>query len=795
MTRTPSSASCGAWSLLLLSAGIGAVRGSPLKSANNIFTSDKFEYNPLNNIPESDKMTLIQLLKDAARVNGDKLAFQSPEQDKKGNLVKNRMFPVYHPDGSAAHKYDQTTWQQYHDKVMQAAAAFVRTGLQPMDAVNIRGVNAEEWLVAFMGSIAAGGLPVGLYPTDSPDALKFKAKDSGAAFIVLGRAKDVAIYSDFIGELGIPKVNSDPGSFSGTVELVLPKIILWDSNRQFPDYSSELEDAVNNIGAERFFRWADFMKQGDDESKEEVERRIKEQMPGQAGSVVYTSGTTGNPKGVMLSQDSLAWSARTIAKKLLTVCPPSGQFRSISFLPLNHVAGQMMDIIGPLYLASQEGTYSTLFFPAMCYLKKVCSVEMLIDAKPVIFLGVPEVWDGFKLKLDLGSQKGIGKIASWEAILNSAGLDKVMYAISGAGSINPTTISFFNKLGIRILNMFAQSESSGLGTAWTNQDFDMDNIEEKFGSIGKALGNELKLDETPDDGEKKQPRNEIMLKGRNMMLGYLNEPEKTAEAFKDGWLMTGDKGRIDSDGFVFLTDRFKEIMKIQGEQVSKESLPLKAAVPSSKAAKPEVATSQGEEKGKTDDVEKVPTQSALDEAPSVPVRRRDKASEETAISPSNSAEVVSEPSAEAGVVVAGPAAVSGGAGAGSKLQPAESAKESLPLLPRAEVVAQKKEEKEEEEQEEAASAKPAMKAEAKELVPKALAAVSKPLTVHAVEFVPKSLVSSTPLTAVAVEFVPKALATAPSEETAKPALRGWNMQLAQKPAVSNLEGPTVVCES
>merc|ERR1712151_1298161 len=309
------------------------------------------------------------------------------------------------------------------------------------------------------------------------------------------------------------------------------------------------------------------MKKADAGSRAEVKTRIAEQMPGQACSVVYTSGTTGNPKGVMLSQDNSASSAKTIAEKILTKKPPGGEFRVISFLPLNHVAGQMMDILGPLYISSRKDTYVTVSFPAMCYLKKTCSIETLSDTKPVIFLGVPEVWDGLKLKLEVGAKEGIGKNAPWWVILTKIGLDKVMYAVSGAGPIRPDTISFFKNTGVNILNKFAQSESSALGTTWTNEDFKINGIEKKFGSIGKAVGNELKLDETLDD--EGNPRNEIMLKGRNVMLGYLNRQDKTDETVtKDGWLMTGDKGRIDSDGFVFLTGRLKEIMKIQGEMIA-----------------------------------------------------------------------------------------------------------------------------------------------------------------------------------------------------------------------------------
>merc|ERR1719343_1689085 len=82
--------------------------------------------------------------------------------------------------GAKTYQYTKYTWKQYHDLVMDAATSFISMGLQPMDAVNIRGVNSPEWLIAFLGCIAAGGLPVGLYPTDSPETLEFKARDSGA---------------------------------------------------------------------------------------------------------------------------------------------------------------------------------------------------------------------------------------------------------------------------------------------------------------------------------------------------------------------------------------------------------------------------------------------------------------------------------------------------------------------------------------------------------------------------------------------------------------------------------------
>jgi len=316
--------------------------------------------------------------------------------------------------------------------------------------------------------------------------------------------------------------------------------------------------------------WKNFLGKGQGRSAvhfhDKVRERIAEQKPGQAGTVVYTSGTTGNPKGVMLSQDSVTWSSKAVAQEVITEKPPGGQIRIVSYLPLNHVAGQMLDILAPLYLSSKKGQYVTVYFPATCYLKKRCFKEQLVDAQPVLFLGVPEVWDGLKLKIeDATSSFLTGKIKEWspKTILKGVGLGKVMYAVSGAGPITKSTLTFFHEMGLNILNMFAQSESSALGTAWKNSDFSEFNLTEKFGSIGRAFGNEVRIDSPDEEG-----RGEIELKGRNMMLGYLNRMNKTESAItKDGWLKTGDMGKFDQDQFVFLTGRLKEIMKDKGGEM------------------------------------------------------------------------------------------------------------------------------------------------------------------------------------------------------------------------------------
>jgi long-chain-fatty-acid--CoA ligase ACSBG len=597
------------------------------------YTASKYEYDPLTRYGGSadDAMLLIKALEDAATKNPDSLALAQPVQDLKGNLVKHarsRSGP------SGTYQYRTWTWEQYYDTVMEAAAAFRSMGLKPMDAVNIKGVNSPEWVIAFLGCVAAGGLPVGLYPTDSPDALEFKAKDSGATFIVVGKSKDLDIYADFLHK---PEFSS------------VKAVVHWDMNQLFPDEVSESTREVIVAGGKRqLLHWNRFLAKGQGEEaagfRQQVLDDIPRQRPGQAATVVYTSGTTGNPKGVMLSQDALTWSCLQIMDGVMKesgdtcndhvkgsasriTSPTSGVYgkdickcpwpafitgeeencktagkvrkfdpwtydgchcsseseedaetplsgpsephqRILSYLPLNHIAGQMLDIVFPVLFSARENQASTVYFPARCFLTRSCFTDQLVDAKPTLFLGVPAVWNGLKAKIEQAASGGLAKVAlkyKPKVILNKLGLGSVMYAVSGAGPIPKTTLEFFEKAGIGIINMFGQSESSALGCSWKPTDFQQFDIKEKFGSLGRAIGNQLRIDKPNSEGQ-----GEIQIRGRNVMLGYLNAFEKTKGAFtSDGWLATGDQARVDDDGFVFLTGRLKEIMKdIGGEMIA-----------------------------------------------------------------------------------------------------------------------------------------------------------------------------------------------------------------------------------
>ncbi|CAK0855326.1 unnamed protein product [Prorocentrum cordatum] len=538
---------------------VSSSEGSALTPMPGIFTTNKLEYDPLARYSEGQNITdgfdaqlLIIWLARAAQKNPDQVALRAPKQDKDGNLLPKSGFNKFNPTAHT-HQYEKYTWKQYYNLVIQAAAAFQSMGLKPMDAVNIKGLNSPEWLITFLGCIAAGGLPVGLYPTDSPDTVKFKAQDSGATFIAVGKARDLQTYSEFLNEESFSSVKA---------------VIYWDANPLHPE--SLDQELIKKLSGNRrkVVMWKDFLKTGASLPavfRDRVRQQVVEQKPGQAATVVYTSGTTGNPKGVLLSQDSLTWSATQVAKELLT--KGVKHMRIVSYLPLNHIAGQMLDIVAPLYISSRAGgEYATTFFPAVCFVKKTCFKEQLKDASPTLFLGVPEVWDGLKMKIEDATKSWLfGKIndIAPAMLLKGVGLGSVEYALSGAGPITKSTLKFFSGMGLNILNLFGQSESSALGTGWRNEDFSNFNVDEKFGSIGRPLANKFRLVDKDSEGQ-----GEIQLWGRNIMLGYMNRPDKTAEAItEDGWLKTGDLGRQDSDGFVWLTGRLKEIMKDKGGEM------------------------------------------------------------------------------------------------------------------------------------------------------------------------------------------------------------------------------------
>lgn len=342
-------------------------------------------------------------------------------------------------------------------------------------------------------------------------------------------------------------------------------------------FSYELCYAVAFISDLSPPQWKDFLEFGNDEPDTIVADRIKEQAPNQCCTLIYTSGTTGNPKGVMLSHDNMTWTARA------TINYVGLQMQSeivVSYLPLSHVAAQVVDILGMMSAAG------TVYFAQPDALKGSLGVT-LREARPTVFLGVPRVWEKMQEKmLEFGRTlsgtkkkisrwaKGIGYRGSiaqmkgesvpwgwtlahllvFNRLKRTLGLDRCRMCVTAAAPITKETLDYFMSLTLPLLEVYGMSESSGPHTLSKTDKFCAT-------SVGvTAPGFCTKLNNPDADGN-----GEVCMWSRNVFMGYLNDEKNTKESINpEGWLMSGDVGKEDSNGFIYITGRIKEILITAG---------------------------------------------------------------------------------------------------------------------------------------------------------------------------------------------------------------------------------------
>jgi long-chain-fatty-acid--CoA ligase ACSBG len=329
------------------------------------------------------------------------------------------------------------------------------------------------------------------------------------------------------------------------------------------------------------YSWDDFMALGRDVADHDLQERIDAQKPGNCCTLIYTSGTTGNPKAVMISHDNITWTAQRLAEHAGLQLTNE---RIVSYLPLSHIAAQIVDIHGPMAVAG------TSYFAKPTALKGTI-VETLNAVRPTLFLGVPRVWEKFEEKLKAVGAANTGlkkKLSTWakdiglrgsyaiqrgestpwgwtiantllKKVKVALGLDQCRYFATAAAPIQKETLEYFLSLTIPVMEVYGMSENSGPMTVSRNG-------EHRTGSTGKAMGGvELKIDNPDEEGN-----GEICMRGRHVMMGYLFNEEKTKETIdSDGWLHTGDIGKLDDDGFLYITGRIKElIITAGGENVA-----------------------------------------------------------------------------------------------------------------------------------------------------------------------------------------------------------------------------------
>lgn len=342
----------------------------------------------------------------------------------------------------------------------------------------------------------AGHVSVPLYPTLSPDTIKQILEHSNSKILFVGKLDNFAHQ-----RAGIPsKVKCI--SFSLYGEAV---------GSQWDDLIVRHQPLQNYVGRD----------------------------PNELATIKYTSGTTGNPKGVMISFAALHSITAAALKGLKLLA--KGQ-RFFSYLPLSHIAERMLVEMGGIYSgATIYFTESLEKFP-----------QNLREVQPTVFLGVPRIWAKFREKIEekMPNLDKLLRIPLVNTIIKKVirkklGLSKTLWRFTGAAPISVELLNWFQKLDITINEVYGMTENLAYSHINLNQ--------VRFGTVGKAWDDVVV--KFSEDGE-------ILMKHKGLMLGYYREPELTAEVFtSDGFLKTGDKGELDKDGFLTITGRIKDQFK------------------------------------------------------------------------------------------------------------------------------------------------------------------------------------------------------------------------------------------
>jgi long-subunit acyl-CoA synthetase (AMP-forming) len=439
-------------------------------------------------------------------------------------------------------KWTAITWRDYRDQVRLTARGLMSLGLGAGECITITGMNCPEWFLADLGAIHAGGMPAGIYATNTAEQCWYIAHHCEARVAVVEDetqlAKFLAVRDRLPALRGIVLMHGEPPANAG------PGVYSW---RALLERGAAVSDAA-------------------------LDARIAAQRPDDVCTLIYTSGTTGEPKGVMLSHDNLVF----IAESARALGVRAGE-EVVSYLPLSHIAEQTATLFTPL-----------AFGVCTCFAESMETLgDTLREIRPSYFVGVPRVWEkiqermqaagaaspalrrrivrwarGLGLKAGYAEQRRGGRPALYpvadklvfQKVRARLGLERARFLITAAAPISRHTLEFFLSLGMPICELYGLSECTGPTTLSTPEAY-------RTGKAGRALpGTELRIAE---DGE-------ICIRGRHVFKGYFKNPSATAETLDDdGWLHTGDIGTLDAEGFLQITDRKKElIITAGGENVA-----------------------------------------------------------------------------------------------------------------------------------------------------------------------------------------------------------------------------------
>jgi long-chain acyl-CoA synthetase len=450
--------------------------------------------------------------------------------------IREKKFGIWQP----------TSWRQWLSISRDIAYALDAVGFRPGDVGSIIANAVPEWVFADMGILCAGGVSSGIYPTDSPAQVEYLVNDSATRVIF---AED---------EEQLDKILTCRARCP-----TLQRVVVFDM------------EGLSGFSDPMVMSLAEFMALGRNhmQGREALwDEMIGSRAADDLAILVYTSGTTGPPKGAMHANRSVTHQMRH-ANDLY---PSTDNEDRLVFLPLCHVAER----VGGYYVSVALGS-------VMNFAESPETVpDNLREVQPTVFLAVPRIWEKFYSGITIAlkdatpfqnwiyrravaigarmadcrldgetpslSLRLANRAAYWLVFRNirrMLGLDRCHLALTGAAPIAPDLIRWYLALGLDMREVYGQTENCGVATLMPS-----DNI--KLGSVGKAVPwGEVAL----------SPDGEILIKGDFLFMGYLNQPEKTAETIDaKGWLHTGDVGTIDNEGFVKITDRMKDIIITSG---------------------------------------------------------------------------------------------------------------------------------------------------------------------------------------------------------------------------------------
>ncbi len=402
-------------------------------------------------------------------------------------------------------------------------------GIQKGDRVAILSENRPEWAVAEFGTVLIGGVVVPIYPTLTPEQTAYLLRDSGARIIFCSTVDQ------------LKKVQAIKA------QTALEKIVVMDY-----------------IGITDAIPMHRLMHVGPTQREPAFDARAQQIGPDDLATIMYTSGTTGTPKGVLLTHGNLA----SNLVHSLHEFPLGKDDTSISFLPLSHITARHVD-------------YSMLYHAVtVAYCPWIDElIQVVTQVKPTLFVAVPRVYEKIISRTYLTAKKGLKKtVVEWALRVGRAHREEILAGktptsrewklanrlvyskirqglggrvkifISGGAPLNPRTAEWFADMGIRIHEGYGLTETAPVIAVNTPH-------AHKLGTVGRPLPNvAVKIAE---DGE-------ILVKGPSVFGGYWNLPEESEKAFVDGWFKTGDIGRLDEDGFLSVTDRKKDLIKTSG---------------------------------------------------------------------------------------------------------------------------------------------------------------------------------------------------------------------------------------